>query len=51
MSRNNQNCEQPELPDNTPVIYIVLAWTFVTIPLGWGVYEVVVRSLPLFTGG
>ncbi len=34
----------------TPVIYIILAWLFVSIPLMWGIYEVVLRSLPLFTG-
>ncbi len=50
MSRNKQNHAQPEMVEKTPVIYIVLAWIFVTIPLGWGVYEVVVRSLPLFSG-
>ena len=36
--------------ENTPVIYIVLAWLFVSIPLMWGIYEVVLRSLPLFMG-
>jgi hypothetical protein len=27
---------------------IVFAWLFVAIPLGWGVYESAVKSLPLF---
>ncbi|MDZ7755753.1 MFS transporter small subunit [Rhodohalobacter sp.] len=36
--------------EKTPVIRIVLAWLFVSIPLMWGIYEVVLRSLPLFTG-
>ena len=27
---------------------ILLAWTIVTIPLAWGVYQSLVKSLPLF---
>jgi hypothetical protein len=27
---------------------IAFAWIVVTIPLGWGVYESVIKSLPLF---
>lgn len=27
---------------------IVLAWSIVLAPLGWGVYQSVVKSLPLF---
>lgn len=33
---------------NTPHLYIFLAWLFVSVPLLWGVYMVIVRSLPLF---
>nr|WP_281179586.1 hypothetical protein [Rhodohalobacter halophilus] len=36
--------------EKSPVIYIVLAWLFVSIPLMWGIYQVVLRSLPLFAG-
>jgi hypothetical protein len=32
----------------TSPLRIVLAWTLVTIPLAWGVYQSVVKSLPLF---
>lgn len=32
----------------TPHLYIFLAWLFVSLPLLWGVYMVIVRSLPLF---
>ena len=32
----------------TPHIWIALAWTLVLIPLGWGVYQSLVKSLPLF---
>ncbi len=42
--------EKEKEVENTPVIYIVLAWLFVSIPLMWGIYEVVLRSLPLFMG-
>jgi hypothetical protein len=29
---------------------IASAWLIVAIPLGWGVYQSVVKSLPLFRG-
>ena len=29
-------------------IALVLAWTVVAVPLGWGVYQSVQKSLPLF---
>ena len=29
-------------------VRIVVAWTLVLIPLGWGVYQSVVKSMPLF---
>jgi hypothetical protein len=32
----------------TSPLAIALAWLVVTIPLGWGVYQSVVKSLPLF---
>jgi hypothetical protein len=32
----------------TSPLSIALAWTFVTVPLAWGVYQSVVKSLPLF---
>jgi hypothetical protein len=27
---------------------LLLAWTLITVPLGWGVYQSVLKSLPLF---
>jgi hypothetical protein len=35
----------------TSPLRIILAWILVTIPLGWGVYQSVVKSLPLFQIG
>lgn len=32
----------------TPVIHLVLAWTFVGIPLLWGVLETLRNALKLF---
>jgi len=32
----------------TSALSIALAWTLVTVPLAWGVYQSVVKSLPLF---
>lgn len=34
----------------TPIAAIVLAWLIVALPLSWGVYQSVVKSVPLFTG-
>lgn len=27
---------------------LIIAWVIVLIPLGWGIYQSVVKSLPLF---
>jgi hypothetical protein len=35
---------------NTSPLAIAAAWLIVVIPLGWGVYQSVVKSLPLFRG-
>ena len=32
-------------------IALVIAWLWIAVPLGWGVYQSVQKSLPLFTGG
>jgi hypothetical protein len=29
-------------------ITLVIAWTWVAVPLGWGVYQSVQKSIPLF---
>ena len=29
-------------------ILLLIAWTWITVPLGWGVYQSVQKSLPLF---
>lgn len=29
---------------------LVVAWAWVAVPLGWGVYQSVQKSLPLFAG-
>jgi hypothetical protein len=35
-------------PKPTSPLTIAAAWIIVLIPLGWGVYQSVVKSLPLF---
>jgi hypothetical protein len=27
---------------------LVLAWGWISLPLGWGVYQTILKSLPLF---
>ena len=29
-------------------IKLIIAWTWISLPLGWGVYKSVQKSLPLF---
>ena len=38
--------DHPRKPTSTLVL--ILAWVVVAIPLGWGVYQSLVKSLPLF---
>lgn len=30
------------------IIALIIAWTWIAVPLGWGVYQSVQKSLPLF---
>jgi hypothetical protein len=30
--------------------FLILAWLIVALPLAWGVYQSVQRSIPLFSG-
>ena len=39
---------RPDEPRKSPVILLVIAWTFVGIPLAWGVYQTFIKSLALF---
>lgn len=36
------------IKSKTSGVRVIAAWTVVTIPLAWGVYQTVVKSLPLF---
>jgi hypothetical protein len=38
----------PRAEKKTSALLIALAWIIVAIPLGWGVFQSVVKSLPLF---
>ncbi len=47
---DNTNPIQPtdNLPVRTEPIKLILIWSVVTIPLLWGLYQVVLKSIPLF---
>jgi hypothetical protein len=32
------------------IIALVIAWMLIAVPLGWGVYQSVQKSMPLFQG-
>jgi hypothetical protein len=34
----------------TPIVLVIAAWVVVAVPLGWGLYQSVVKSRPLFSG-
>lgn len=36
--------------ERTPLWLVIAAWVVVAVPLGWGLYQSVVKSKPLFTG-
>ena len=36
-------------PRPTSLAAVLLVWTLVALPLGWGLYQSVVKSKPLFT--
>lgn len=38
----------PDPEKKTSLFVLAAAWVVVTLPLGWGVYQSVVKSLPLF---
>jgi hypothetical protein len=37
-----------DFENKTSTLFVALAWIVVTIPMGWGVYQSLVKSLPLF---
>jgi hypothetical protein len=36
-------------PRKTSLVAVLLAWAIVAVPLGWGLYQSIVKSRPLFT--
>ena len=39
----------PSAPKKTSLLALLLAWTLVGLPLGWGLYQSIVKSMPLFS--
>ena len=37
-------------PAKTSPLLIAAAWIIVAIPLGWGLYQSIIKSKPLFSG-
>ncbi len=40
----------PETPSKTSPLLVAVAWVIVSLPLGWGLYQSVMKSKPLFSG-
>lgn len=38
------------MPKLIKTIALAIAWIWIAVPLGWGVYQSVQKSLPLFKG-
>jgi hypothetical protein len=45
---NPSDLDMERSTTSTSPLVIALAWLVVSIPLGWGVYQSVMNSLPLF---
>ncbi len=39
-----------ETPSKTSPLLVAVAWVIVSLPLGWGLYQSVMKSKPLFSG-
>jgi len=37
-------------PQRTSPLLVVAAWVIVALPLGWGLYQSVIKAKPIFTG-
>jgi len=40
--------DRPEKKKTSSPLLVAASWLFVLTPMGWGVYQSVVKSLPLF---
>lgn len=48
LDANHPEPQKDDCETRTASLAIALAWVIVTLPLGWGVYQSVVKALPLF---
>ena len=39
---------RPDETRKSPALLLAVAWTFVGIPLAWGIYQTFIKSLALF---
>ena len=42
--------QNPPSTVGSSLLQVILYWAIVAVPLGWGVYKTVNKSIPLFTG-
>jgi hypothetical protein len=47
--RMNENLTMVRSEKKSSLLVIAMSWIVVLIPLGWGVFQSVVKSLPLFS--
>jgi hypothetical protein len=38
-----------ETPSKTSPLLVAIAWVIVSLPLGWGLYQSIIKSKPLFS--
>jgi len=48
MTDHSANIELREYESTVPKAYVVLAWVWVAIPFGYGVYELIEKASRLF---
>lgn len=42
--RNDESAAAPA----SPVLFLILAWALVGVPLGWGLWQTIIKAMKLF---
>jgi hypothetical protein len=43
-----RNLEPSQYVRGYPLLWLLVSWLWVGLPLGWGVWQTAIKSLPLF---
>ncbi len=48
MSTIPRSSDEPNEGASQPAVLVIFAWAFVSIPLAWGVWQTIIKSMALF---